>query len=81
MNNQPSWLTAFPLPPSFLQRSEVERALTESQRDKFENMLRGLTLERAQIKEAMAFALDNAEAAGEVWCMISLLTLYSHSFR
>ena len=44
----------------------MERALTESQRDKFEDMLRGLTLERAQIKEAMAFALDNAEAAGEV---------------
>lgn len=29
-------------------------------------MLRALTLERSQIKEAMGFALDNADAAGEV---------------
>ncbi|KAH0648064.1 hypothetical protein KY285_033312 [Solanum tuberosum] len=29
-------------------------------------MLRSLTLERSQIKEAMGFALDNADAAGEV---------------
>jgi U2-associated protein SR140 len=29
-------------------------------------MLRALTLERSQIREAMGFALDNAEAAGEV---------------
>jgi U2-associated protein SR140 len=44
----------------------VERTLTESQRDEFEDMLRALTLERSQIKEAMGFALDNADAAGEV---------------
>ena len=30
-------------------------------------MLRALTLERNLIKEAMGFALDNAEAAGEVY--------------
>ncbi|KAL3650932.1 Protein rrc1 [Castilleja foliolosa] len=47
-------------------RVEVERTLTDAQRDEFENMLRALTLERSQIKEAMGFALDNADAAGEV---------------
>lgn len=45
---------------------EQERTLTDSQRDEFEDMLRALTLERSQIKEAMGFALDNADAAGEV---------------
>lgn len=50
----------------FLQRLEVERTLTDAQRDEFEDMLRALTLERSQIKEAMGFSLDNAEAAGEV---------------
>lgn len=45
---------------------EVERTLTDAQRDEFEDMLRSLTLERSQIKEAMGFALDNADAAGEV---------------
>lgn len=47
-------------------RVEVERTLTDAQRDEFEDMLRSLTLERSQIKEAMGFALDNADAAGEV---------------
>ncbi|WVZ77640.1 hypothetical protein U9M48_025486 [Paspalum notatum var. saurae] len=47
-------------------RVEVERTLTDSQRDEFEDMLRSLTLERSQIKEAMGFALDNADAAGEI---------------
>ena len=51
---------------SLLQRVEAERTLTDSQRDEFEDMLRALTLERSQIKEAMGFALDNADAAGEV---------------
>lgn len=45
---------------------ELERTLTDPQRDEFEDMLRALTLERSQIKEAMGFALDNADAAGEV---------------
>ncbi|KAG7550229.1 ENTH/VHS [Arabidopsis thaliana x Arabidopsis arenosa] len=47
-------------------RMEAERTLTDTQRDEFEDMLRALTLERSQIKEAMGFALDNADAAGEV---------------
>ncbi|MCO5552829.1 hypothetical protein L7F22_006346 [Adiantum nelumboides] len=47
-------------------RVDQERALTDSQRDEFEDMLRALTLERSLIREAMGFALDNAEAAGEV---------------
>lgn len=51
---------------SILQRVEVERTLTEAQRDEFEDMLRALTLERSQIRAAMGFALDNADAAGEV---------------
>lgn len=47
-------------------RVESERTLTDAQRDEFEDMLRALTLERRQIKEAMGFALDNADAAGEI---------------
>jgi U2-associated protein SR140 len=47
---------------------DQERTLTESQRDEFEDMLRALTLERSQIREAMGFALNNSEAAGEVYC-------------
>ncbi|XP_010273722.1 PREDICTED: protein RRC1-like isoform X2 [Nelumbo nucifera] len=47
-------------------RLELERTLTDQQRDEFEDMLRALTLERSQIKEAMGFALDNADAAGEI---------------
>ncbi|XP_028962572.1 protein RRC1 isoform X3 [Malus domestica] len=47
-------------------RVEPERTLTDSQRDEFEDMLRALTLERSQIKDAMGFALDNADAAGEI---------------
>ncbi|KAK3152304.1 hypothetical protein QOZ80_2BG0157050 [Eleusine coracana subsp. coracana] len=47
-------------------RVEVEHTLTESQRDEFEDMLRALTLERCQIKKAMGFALDNADAAREI---------------
>ncbi|KAF2534991.1 hypothetical protein F2Q68_00018875 [Brassica cretica] len=53
------------IPPP-LPRAEVERTLTDPQRDEFEDMLRALTLERSQIKEAMGFALDNVDAAGEV---------------
>uniref|UniRef100_A0A5B7A6L0 Putative U2 snRNP-associated SURP motif-containing protein isoform X1 n=1 Tax=Davidia involucrata TaxID=16924 RepID=A0A5B7A6L0_DAVIN len=47
-------------------RVELERTLTDAQRDEFEDRLRALTLERSQIKEAMGFALDNADAAGEI---------------
>lgn len=49
-----------------MQRGEPERILTDSQRDEFEDMLRALTLERSQIKDAMGFSLDNADAASEV---------------
>ncbi|KAK6158764.1 hypothetical protein DH2020_006078 [Rehmannia glutinosa] len=52
--------------PALYARVEVEQTLTDAQRDEFEDMLRALTLERSQIKEAMGFALDNADAAGEV---------------
>uniref|UniRef100_A0A2P2MP01 U2 snRNP-associated SURP motif-containing protein n=1 Tax=Rhizophora mucronata TaxID=61149 RepID=A0A2P2MP01_RHIMU len=47
-------------------RLDLERTLTDQHRDEFEDMLRALTLERSQIKEAMGFALDNADAAGEI---------------
>ncbi|KAF8407278.1 hypothetical protein HHK36_006405 [Tetracentron sinense] len=47
-------------------RVELERTLNDPQRDEFEDILRALTLERSQIKEAMGFSLDNADAAGEV---------------
>lgn len=47
-------------------RADFERTLTDPQRDEFEDMLRALTLERKQIKEAMGFCLDNADAAGEI---------------
>jgi hypothetical protein len=60
---------------------EPERTLTDSQRDEFEDMLRALTLERSQIKEAMGFALDNADAAGEVMLIlgsINLMTPWRH---
>ncbi|XP_022754443.1 protein RRC1-like isoform X2 [Durio zibethinus] len=49
-----------------IRRVEPERTLTDLQRDEFEDMLRALTLERIQIKEAMGFSLDNADAAGEI---------------
>jgi U2-associated protein SR140 len=44
----------------------VDRPLSDALRDDFEDMLRALTLERSQVREAMGFALDNADAAGEV---------------
>lgn len=43
-----------------------ERELSQSQRDEFEDMLRSLTVDRASIRDGMAFALDNADAAREV---------------
>ncbi|XP_078437700.1 protein RRC1-like isoform X2 [Wolffia australiana] len=47
-------------------RAELERTLTDQQRDEFEDMLRALTLERNLIMVAMGFALDNADAASEI---------------
>lgn len=35
-------------------------------RRRFEDLLRALTVERADIREAMVFALDNADCAAEV---------------
>lgn len=40
-------------------------------------MLRALTLERRQIKEAMSFALDNADAAGEVLFVLNHIGTFS----
>ena len=57
---------------------ELERTLTDPQRDEFEDMLRALTLERNQIKEAMGFALDNADAAGEVITLSPCILLWHH---
>lgn len=54
---------------------ELERTLTDSQRDEFEDMLRALTLETSQIKKAMGFALDNADAAGKVMLISGSLNL------
>ncbi|MEW5308379.1 MAG: hypothetical protein WDW38_000347 [Sanguina aurantia] len=45
---------------------ERERTLLESERDRFEDMLRGITVERTDITDAMMFALGNADASGEV---------------
>jgi len=42
------------------------KPLSETQRDRFEDMLRGITLERESIREAMAFCLDNADSAQEI---------------
>ena len=53
---------------------DQEHALTEIQRDEFEDMLRALTLERSQIKEVIGFALDNTDAAGEVVEVVEVLT-------
>ncbi|GAB4814277.1 hypothetical protein N2152v2_001323 [Parachlorella kessleri] len=43
-----------------------DHPLSDLQRDKFEDMLRRLTAERADVCAAMAFAMDNAESASEV---------------
>lgn len=42
----------------------ADAPLSELQRDRFEDMLRTLSVERADICAAMAFALDNAESGG-----------------
>ncbi|EFJ48766.1 hypothetical protein VOLCADRAFT_104604 [Volvox carteri f. nagariensis] len=45
---------------------ERERQLTDSERDRFEDMLRFLTVERSDICEAMMFCLASADACGEL---------------
>ncbi|KAH7841640.1 hypothetical protein Vadar_032470 [Vaccinium darrowii] len=49
-----------------LKRVGQERTLPDAQRQEFEDMLHGFTLERSHIKEAMGFPLDNADAAGQI---------------
>lgn len=43
-----------------------ERGLAEWERDRWEDTLRDLTVERPAIRDAMVWALDNADAAAEV---------------
>eukprot|EP00891_Asterochloris_glomerata_P009463 jgi/Astpho2/9463/Aster-x1581 len=43
-----------------------DKPLPETQQDRFEDLLRALTLERADICDAMVFALDNSDSAYEV---------------
>ncbi|KAF6245152.1 hypothetical protein COO60DRAFT_1467710, partial [Scenedesmus sp. NREL 46B-D3] len=47
-------------------RGQAAVLLSDHDRDRFEDMLRGLTAERAAIAEAMVFALENADAATDV---------------
>ncbi|GJT37914.1 CID domain-containing protein [Tanacetum coccineum] len=47
-------------------RSRTEHTLIDAQIDEFEDMMRALTLEKIQIKEAMGFALDNVDVAREI---------------
>jgi len=46
---------------------DQERALTEGERDEFEEILRALNLEINQIKEAMGFSLDNIHTTSKVF--------------
>lgn len=48
-----------------LQR-EKDKPLSDTQRDRFEDLLRSLTMERVDIRAGMVFALDNADSATEV---------------
>lgn len=51
-------------------------ALTDSQREKLEEILRNLTPERTKISEAMVFCIDHADAAEEVVeCIAESLSL------
>ncbi|KAK9824009.1 hypothetical protein WJX72_006933 [[Myrmecia] bisecta] len=45
---------------------DKDRPLSDLQRDKFEDLLRALTVERKDICDAMVFALDNADSSSEV---------------
>ena len=50
--------------------------LTDDEYDDFSDLLRAITLERHKIKEAMGFALDNAEASKDiVQVLVESLTL------
>ena len=45
---------------------EKDKHLTTAERDQFEDLLRNLTIERKQIKEAMGFCLDHADVSFEI---------------
>jgi hypothetical protein len=45
---------------------DKDTPLSDLQRDKFEDLLRGLTAERGAVRDAMVFALDHADCAAEV---------------
>mmetsp|Transcript_16329 Transcript_16329/g.48953 ORF Transcript_16329/g.48953 Transcript_16329/m.48953 type:complete len:1001 (+) Transcript_16329:302-3304(+) len=45
---------------------DKDAPLSELQRDRFEDLLRALTAERAAVRDAMTFCLDNAACATEV---------------
>lgn len=45
---------------------ELKGILSDSKRDRLEDLLRNLTPERTKIREAMIFCIDHAEAAEEV---------------
>jgi hypothetical protein len=53
-----------------------EQALSELERERLEDMLRRLRVERADVRAAMAFALDHAASAAEVSeTLVAALTL------
>ncbi|DBA82509.1 TPA: hypothetical protein ACH3X2_000737 [Trebouxia sp. C0005] len=45
---------------------DKDKPLSDTQRDRFEDLLRSLTVERKDICDAMIFALDNADSAFEI---------------
>lgn len=50
--------------------------LPDAQRDRLSDMLRGLTVERAAVRDAMVFALDHADSAADISeILIDALTL------
>lgn len=55
-----------PPPIAFKIQTGRDRTLSELERDRWEDILRGLTAERSAVKAGMVFALDHAEAATEV---------------
>lgn len=53
-----------------------ERVLTELEREKLEDLLRRLRVEREDIETAMLYALDHADSAAEIaQCLVDALTL------
>ena len=55
--------------------------LSSESRDSFENMLRNITMERSQIREAMIWCVDHAESAEEISdCLCESLTITETPF-